>query len=64
MIANSHYRPYFCFYMLHHWNEKHPEAEQIKTLKIYYMKEISLPDYKISTPLKEVLCTCEINANK
>lgn len=57
LVRNSHFRAYYCNYLLKHWNQKH-KNNHINSLEIIYMKEISLPDYKLSTPEKEVICTC------
>lgn len=57
MVRNSHFRPYYCNYLLKEWNASHKQ-EQISKLEIIYMKEISLPDYQLSTPQKEVICIC------
>ncbi len=59
-ISNSHYRPYFCRYMLHQWNDLN--QKKITRLEVIFMKIPSLPDYKEDGPFKEVLCTCEIKA--
>lgn len=58
-VVNGHYRPYFCFYLLNLWNEKH-NSDKMRALKIYYIKEVSLPNYQIKKGAKEVLCTCEL----
>jgi hypothetical protein len=58
-IANGHYRPYFCFYLMNNWNEKHEGKNKMRALKIFYVKEVSLPGYKVDKPLKEELCSCE-----
>lgn len=51
-------RPYFCNYRLRRWNETHPPAEQIRELRVVYMKERTLPDYQPVTPQREILCVC------
>lgn len=50
-------RPYYCNFMLRRWNEDHPE-DPVKYLEVVYMKEVSLPDYQVPPPQREVLCTC------
>jgi len=57
-VSHAHIRPYYCGYLLDKWNSNKSKSEQIDTLKIIYMKEISLPDYKTSNPIKELLCEC------
>jgi hypothetical protein len=59
-VHNSFMRPYFCNYLLRRWNEDHPQ-EPVTTLNIVYMKEVTLPDYQVSPPKREVLCTCAVN---
>lgn len=55
--SNENFRGYFCNYYKRIWNEKHPE-KQIKILRIVYMEEFTLPDYKYSVPKKKVLWEC------
>lgn len=57
--SNSEFRLYYCSYLLNNWNKnQNSESEKINSLQIIYMKEISLPDYKIKGPSKEILCEC------
>lgn len=56
LIKNSHFRPYYCSYLLNGWNTQNPL--KIKSLQIIYMKEISLPGYSVKGPSKEILCEC------
>ena len=56
LISNSHFRPYYCSYLLNRWNDQ--STPRIKSLQIIYMKEISLPGYMIQDPSKEILCEC------
>ena len=56
LISNNEFRPYYCSYLFNQWNRN--ENVKIKNLKIIYMKEISLPDYKVDGPKKEILCEC------
>ena len=58
-VVNGHYRPYFCFYLIHSWNRKN-EQTKMRALKIFYVKEVSLPNYQTGKPLKEELCSCEL----
>ncbi len=59
-VSNSHYRLYYCHYMMKQWNKEMPESESIRQLDVYYMKEISLPDYQQPVATKELLCYCAI----
>ncbi len=57
LSRNGHIRKYLCTYQLNDWNINHPQ-KKIRQLRILYMLEFTLPDYKISTPKKEVLFQC------
>jgi hypothetical protein len=57
-VSNSYMRPYYCNYLLRIWHEKHPN-QPINRLDVIYMKEVSLPDYQVPKPTREVLCSCE-----
>jgi len=48
-------RLYLGQYICRQWNARHTGAEQLTTFKITYMLEMTLPDYKHSTPEKVVL---------
>ena len=54
---NNYMRPYYCNYLLKKWNTENP-FNQISELTIYFMKEISLPDYKTKPIEKNVVCNC------
>lgn len=54
---NSFMRGYFCNYMKRVWNESNPD-KALKILRIIYMGEFTLPNYKYSHPQKNVLCEC------
>lgn len=56
-VHNSFMRPYYCNYLLRRWNEDHPQ-DPVTYLEVVYMKEVSLPDYQVARPKREVLCTC------
>ncbi|WP_303310661.1 HTTM domain-containing protein [Hymenobacter sp. BT730] len=56
-IQNAYMRPYYCNYMLRIWQEKLPHTP-IRQLAVVYMKEVSLPNYQVARPTREVLCTC------
>ena len=58
-IINDWMRPYFCNYQLRIWNEKNATENQVKTLDVIYMKEVTLDHYKTLPVKREVLCRCE-----
>ncbi|SFQ71643.1 HTTM domain-containing protein [Hymenobacter arizonensis] len=60
-VNNAWMRPYYCNYLLRIWHENadHPA---LRHLLVVYMKEVSLPDYKLATPTRQVLCECELVA--
>jgi hypothetical protein len=57
LTYNSFMRGYFCNYYKRIWNESH--SEKITTLRIIYMSEFTQPDYKYSSPSKEILWECD-----
>jgi len=58
-VNNAWMRPYYCNYLLRIWHEN-PAHPPLKHLSIVYMKEVSLPDYRVAKPVREVLCDCEL----
>ena len=54
---NSWMRPYYCNYLLRIWhqNSAHPPLTH---LTIVYMKEVSLPNYRVPSVTRQVLCDC------
>ncbi len=54
---NLFMRGYFCNFSKRKWNEKHPDR-YITTLRVIFMEEFSLPDYKYSSPVKNMLWEC------
>jgi uncharacterized membrane protein len=54
---NEYMRGYYCNYTKRIWNESHPD-QHLKTLRIIYMAEFTLPDYKYSYPKKTMLWEC------
>ena len=56
-VSNAWMRPYYCNYLLRIWHEN-PAHAPLQHLSIIYMKEVSLPDYRVSKPVREVLCDC------
>lgn len=59
MSYNEYARGYFCNYYRRIWNETHPE-QKIAGLRIYYMSELTKPDYHYSRPEKVMLWQCGI----
>jgi hypothetical protein len=57
---NENMRGYFCNYYKRNWNRDHP-GKHIKTLRVIYMEEMTLPDYKYSIPKKNILWECDEN---
>ncbi len=57
MSYNNYARGYFCNYYKRIWNEAHPE-QRIEALRIYYMSELTRPDYHYSRPEKVMLWQC------
>lgn len=58
-VFNSHYRLYYCGYILKKWNRNNPE-KKIHHLEVIYMKTPSLPNYEEDGPFEERLCTCDL----
>lgn len=56
-VDNIPMRSYFCSYLLEKWNKEHPD-KTISGLKVLYMMEVSLPDYKTKPVSREYLCDC------
>lgn len=54
---NEFMRGYFCNYHMRIWNEGHPD-NQIISLSVIYMEEMTLPDYRYTLPQKRVLWEC------
>ncbi|TGE22458.1 HTTM domain-containing protein [Hymenobacter aquaticus] len=57
-VSNEYMRPYYCNYLLRIWHED-PTHPPLRRLEVIYMKEVSLPDYQVSVPKRELLCGCE-----
>jgi hypothetical protein len=55
-IDHAWMRPYYCNYWLRIW--KQAARPPLTTLTIVYMKELSLPNYRVSNATREVLCGC------
>ena len=60
-VGNAWMRPYYCNYLLRVWHE-HSARPALRHLAIVYMKEVSLPNYQLATPVREVLCECRLPA--
>ena len=58
-VDNAWMRPYYCNYLLRIWHEN-PRHALLRHLSVVYMKEVSLPDYHVAKPVREVLCECEM----
>ena len=57
-VQNDYMRPYYCNYLLRLWQEQ-PGRPALRRLEVIYMKEVSLPNYRVAAPSREVLCSCE-----
>jgi len=57
-VDNQWMRGYYCNYLLRIWHEN-PAHPPLRHLSVVYMKEVSLPDYRLAKPTREVLCDCE-----
>lgn len=57
-VHHAWMRPYFCNYQMRIWNEKNAIENQVKSLEVVYMKEVTLDRYKTKPVTREVLCTC------
>ena len=62
-VSNAWMRPYYCNYLLRIWHEN-PAHAPLKHLSIVYMKEVSLPDYRVARPERVVLCECDAALNE
>lgn len=54
---NNYMRPFYCKYLLQKWNKEHPD-KHIEDLTIFFIKETTLPNYKVKPTEKAVLCNC------
>ena len=54
---NAFMRGYYANYYKRIWNEQNP-GRQIKSLRVIYMEELTLPDYQFSKPVANVLWEC------
>lgn len=60
MKSNSQVRPYFCNFLLNEWNSANPE-QAVGHLKVIYMHEETLPDYRTAEVEPWEICTCSSN---
>lgn len=58
MVDHSFMRGFFCNYSQRKWEEAHPNY-RLRSLRIIYMKEKTLPNYYYSKPSMTVLWQCE-----
>jgi hypothetical protein len=59
-VHNNHYRSEYCLWLLNQWNQKADSNNMIKHLDVIFVKEMSLAHYQQSTPIPEVLCSCDL----
>src|SRR5690606_11200578 len=57
MKSNSQVRPYWCNFLLNEWNFAHPD-QSIRQLKIIYMHEETLLEYRTVEVERWELCEC------
>ncbi len=55
---NNHIRPFYCKYLIKKWNKEHPD-KLVNDLTIFFMKEVSLPNYGTKPIEKLALCNCQ-----
>lgn len=55
---NNYMRPYYCKYLINKWNKEHPD-KYITDLAIFFMKEVTLPNYQTKPIEKLALCNCQ-----
>jgi hypothetical protein len=55
MASNSEHRRFYADYRRRQWNSAHPPSWHIKSLRIYFMREETLPDYRSAEPQKLLL---------
>jgi predicted DCC family thiol-disulfide oxidoreductase YuxK len=49
------YRPYYAQYLCWDWNSRHASELRLEELQIYFLLELTLPNYEYSTPEKVLL---------
>jgi hypothetical protein len=54
--GNAAHRPYYAASLLREWNRHHAGEERLESLAIYFMLEVTLPDYQAPRPEKVLLC--------
>lgn len=55
---NNHIRPFYCKYLINKWNKEHLD-KHVVDLTIFFMKEVSLPNYGTKPIEKLALCNCQ-----
>jgi hypothetical protein len=50
------HRARFARYLCREWDARHGEGERLREIEIYYMLEVTLPDYQTAPPQKVLLC--------
>lgn len=58
LSSNEYMRGYFCNYKRRLWDEAHPDYA-LKSLRVVYVREFTLPEYKPATPEKILLWQCD-----
>jgi hypothetical protein len=53
---NAGHRPYYAAYLLREWNRWHAAEERLEGVEVYFMLEVTLPDYQVPRPEKVLLC--------
>ena len=44
------YRPFYAQYLCRDWNARHSADTQLEELRIYFLMEVTLPNYEYFTP--------------
>lgn len=58
-------RHYYATYLCNHWNDEHPENdEQLKTVEIYLMEEVTQKDYQPNKRAKVRMCKLDCKEMK
>jgi len=51
------YRPFYAQYLCRDWNARHSADTQLEELRIYFLMEVTLPNYEYFTPEKVLMLT-------
>ena len=57
--TNPRFQLEYCKYLCRRWNQSHPEDEQLESVKLYFMYELSRPPHIETTARKLDLKSCE-----